>query len=80
MNIDGPCPRGAHSLEREVRHSTQSAAMIPASAAGAKSETQALWVTECHRVVSGQKHRQGHKEKAGDWVIEGEAIWEKGHL
>lgn len=54
--------------------------MIPASAAGAKSETQALWVTECHRVVSGQKHRQGHKEKAGDWVIEGEAIWEKGHL
>lgn len=79
MNTDGPCPRGAHSLETEVRHSTQSAAVTPASAASAESQTQVLWVTERHGAASGQKLGQGYKEDAG-WAFAGEAIWEKGHL
>lgn len=79
MNTDGPCPRGAHSLEREVRHGTQSAAVTPAGAASAESQTQVLWVTERHGVASGEKHGQGYKGDAGG-AFEGEATWEKGHL
>lgn len=45
VNTDGPCPRGAHSLKREVRRGTRSAAVTPARAAGARGETRSAVVS-----------------------------------
>lgn len=48
-------PRGAHSLEREVRQSTRSAAVTPTSVASAGSKTQCCGVTEHQEAASGQQ-------------------------
>lgn len=54
VNTDGPCPQGAHSLEREVRHRTRQAAVTPARQVP-KARHGAAGVTEHHGVASGPK-------------------------
>lgn len=58
-----PCPRGAHSLEKEVRQSTQSAAVTPARVASAESKTQVLWGSErTMRLLLVGSFRQGGED------------------
>lgn len=56
-----PCPRGAHSLEREVRQSTQSAAATPTRAASAESKTSAVGSQDTMRLLLLRSFRQGYR-------------------
>ncbi|XP_063468657.1 uncharacterized protein [Symphalangus syndactylus] len=76
-NTGGPCPRGAHSLERTARQYTISGNSTSQSGKCLKQDTKRCAVTEHHGDASGRSTGKGtRRTQAGP--SRREAIWEKG--